>query len=210
MFALRQSLINTKLVSKKLGSQLFMSLSSTRTNTFDRTHIPDETLFIIDGTSIVFQAYFSTEKLNKYPDAILTESMKRLLINDYKFKALNNNGDSVSDEIIPCGTLVTMASMFVNLIDNIKPRYLAIAFDAGRQTFRKDMYAEYKQHRPTVSHIRVYKINKQKVLYNLLTYLSYIYVCVYIASTRYGIDVSTSSPHHADLRLSMPTATRYA
>ncbi|NDH69749.1 MAG: hypothetical protein EBY22_18005, partial [Gammaproteobacteria bacterium] len=38
-------------------------------------------------------------------------------------------------------------SMLINAIKDEKPTHLAIAFDLSRETFRKDMFAEYKANR---------------------------------------------------------------
>ena len=44
----------------------------------------------------------------------------------------------------PCGAVFGFVNMMINLIQTEKPKYLVCVFDAGKHTFRHDMYAEYK------------------------------------------------------------------
>lgn len=44
----------------------------------------------------------------------------------------------------PCGAVFGFINMLMNLITNEKPKYLVCVFDAGKHTFRHDMFAEYK------------------------------------------------------------------
>lgn len=44
----------------------------------------------------------------------------------------------------PCGAIFGFVNMVVNLLLTEKPKYLVCVFDAGKHTFRHDMYAEYK------------------------------------------------------------------
>ena len=53
-----------------------------------------------------------------------------------------------ADGLVPCGTLTVLVHHFARFIKDVRPRYLCVAFDAGRATFRHDMYPLYKQHRP--------------------------------------------------------------
>lgn len=44
--------------------------------------------------------------------------------------------------------------MLLKLLDEVKPRYMAVAFDKSRKTFRSKLYAEYKaQRKPTPSEL---------------------------------------------------------
>ncbi|MBT5074077.1 MAG: DNA polymerase I, partial [Kordiimonadaceae bacterium] len=64
----------------------------------------------------------------------------------YAIRALNR----------PDGTPVNAVSGFCNMLfkllrdldDNERPSHLAVIFDAGRKTFRNDIYPDYKAHRP--------------------------------------------------------------
>lgn len=44
----------------------------------------------------------------------------------------------------PCGAIFGFVNMMMSLITNEKPKYLVCVFDAGKHTFRHDMFAEYK------------------------------------------------------------------
>jgi len=44
----------------------------------------------------------------------------------------------------PCGAVFGFVNMMINLITTEKPKYLVCVFDAGKHTFRHDMFAEYK------------------------------------------------------------------
>lgn len=81
----------------------------------------DKHLYLIDGSGFIFRAYYAIRALNR-----------------------------------PDGTPVNAVSGFCNMLfkllrdldDNEKPSHLAVIFDAGRKTFRNDIYPEYKAHRP--------------------------------------------------------------
>lgn len=44
----------------------------------------------------------------------------------------------------PCNAVYGFVNMLLNVITSEKPKYFACAFDAGKHTFRHNMYAEYK------------------------------------------------------------------
>ncbi len=78
-------------------------------------------LYLIDGSSFIFRAYHAIRPLSR-----------------------------------PDGTPVNAVSGFCNMLfkllrdldDNERPSHLAVIFDAGRKTFRNDLYPDYKAHRP--------------------------------------------------------------
>lgn len=45
---------------------------------------------------------------------------------------------------LPCNAVYGFTNMMLQAIGKIQPKYLAIVFDAGKHTFRHDLYAEYK------------------------------------------------------------------
>ena len=48
------------------------------------------------------------------------------------------------------GAVYGLCNMLLKLIDDVKPKYMLVAFDKSRKTFRSKMYAEYKaQRKPT-------------------------------------------------------------
>ena len=78
-------------------------------------------LYLIDGSSFIFRAYHAIRMLTR-----------------------------------PDGTPVNAVSGFCNMMfkllrdldDTEKPSHLAVIFDAGKKTFRNDIYPDYKAHRP--------------------------------------------------------------
>lgn len=78
-------------------------------------------LYLIDGSSFIFRAYHAIRPLTR-----------------------------------PDGTPVNAVSGFCNMLfkllrdldDAERPSHLAVIFDAGKRTFRNDIYPEYKAHRP--------------------------------------------------------------
>ena len=75
-------------------------------------------LFIIDGHSIAYRAYFAL------PNTMKTQT------------GLSSNA------------IYGFTSMLLNIILNEKPDYIAVTFDRKEPTFRHTMYTEYKAHRP--------------------------------------------------------------
>jgi len=49
---------------------------------------------------------------------------------------------------IPTNAVYGFTAMLMKLLKEHRPQHLAIAFDAGKATFRHQIYAEYKAHRP--------------------------------------------------------------
>src|SRR3989344_5909580 len=48
----------------------------------------------------------------------------------------------------PVGALYGIASMLLKIFKEERPDYIAAAFDRPEPTFRKEMFKEYKAHRP--------------------------------------------------------------
>lgn len=74
-------------------------------------------LMIIDGSSLLFRAFFALPPLKS---------------------ALGT----------PTNAVYGFLMMLIKLYEEIHPDYIAVAFDKGRQTFRTEMYSEYKGNRP--------------------------------------------------------------
>ncbi len=72
-------------------------------------------LLLIDGSNLIFRAYYATEKLTM------------------------TNSDGVRVNAIH-----TLISMLNKLVKDTKPTHVFIALDTGTSTFRHDMYPEYK------------------------------------------------------------------
>jgi DNA polymerase I len=78
---------------------------------------PCPRLFLVDGSSYVFRAFFSIPR------------------------SANANG-------MPSNAIFGFTNMVLNLLRQHRPEYILVALDAGRQTFRHQMFAGYKGQRP--------------------------------------------------------------
>ena len=74
-------------------------------------------LILVDGSGYIFRAYY----------------------------ALKTN--LTSPEGVPIGAVFGFTKMLLKLLDDLDPAELAVVFDAGRKTFRNDIYADYKANR---------------------------------------------------------------
>ncbi len=79
-------------------------------------------LYLVDGSTFIFRAYYALPPLTRKSDGL------------------------------PVGAVSGFCNMLYKLLNNIKqgdrPTYLAVIFDYSAKTFRNDIYAEYKAHRP--------------------------------------------------------------
>jgi len=48
----------------------------------------------------------------------------------------------------PINAVYGFTNMLLKMLDNVEADHLVVVFDAGRKTFRNDIYPEYKAHRP--------------------------------------------------------------
>jgi DNA polymerase-1 len=86
-------------------------------------------VFLVDGSSYIFRAYFAM------------------------FKAAQARGRSFTrSDGLPVGGVLAFSNMLFKLlregIDGVKPTHLAVIFDYSEKTFRNDIYPDYKGHRP--------------------------------------------------------------
>ncbi len=81
--------------------------------------MPNKTLYLVDGSSYLFRAFFSP-------------GLNRLK---------NKDGH-------PTGVMYGVTNMLQRMFDDYDPEYMVVVFDAKGKTFRHDMYAEYKANRP--------------------------------------------------------------
>jgi 5'-3' exonuclease len=120
------------------------------------SNLPDETIYIIDGTSMFINAYYSNEAQRDFKDAYFSPQLSKQV--HRRLQRYLTSKDSAltieeSNGRLPSGALAAMASQFARFIRDVKPRYLVAAFDAGRKTFRNDLYPLYKKNRPAVSSV---------------------------------------------------------
>ena len=73
-------------------------------------------LLLVDGNSMLFRAYYATA---------------------YAHPMSSKDG-------LPTNAVFTFAMMLQKVIDMIEPQAIMVAFDAGKHTFRHDLYKEYK------------------------------------------------------------------
>jgi DNA polymerase-1 len=86
-------------------------------------------VFLVDGSSYIFRAYFAM------------------------FKAAQNRGGSFTrSDGLPIGAVLTFSNMLFKLLreglNGVKPTHVAVVFDYSGKSFRNDIYVDYKGHRP--------------------------------------------------------------
>ncbi len=77
---------------------------------------PNETLYLVDGSSYIYRAYFA-------------------------IRHLTSPGGH------PTNAIYGFIQMLLKLLKDYNPQHVAVVFDAGRTTFRTEMYPEYKANR---------------------------------------------------------------
>ena len=79
-------------------------------------------LYLVDGSGYIFRAYHALPPLTRKSDGL------------------------------PTGAVSGYCNMLWKLLQDMKggdaPTHLAVIFDAGRDTFRNEIYPQYKAHRP--------------------------------------------------------------
>ena len=77
---------------------------------------PDKTLYLVDGSSYIYRAY-------------------------YAIRHLSSPGGH------PTNAIYGFIQMLLKLLKDYDPQHVAVVFDAGRTTFRTELYPEYKANR---------------------------------------------------------------
>ena len=78
--------------------------------------MPNSTLYLIDGSSYIYRAYFAIRNLS-------------------------------SPKGFPTNALYGFTQMLLKVLKERQPEHVAVIFDAGRITFRNELYPEYKANR---------------------------------------------------------------
>lgn len=156
------SIFSGTLLHKCSNSQRLQTRLKSSSKKFTINNVPDETMYILDGTSMLFHAYYSREHSTNHKDVIFSPHMASLLHN--KLALPQGEAD------LACGALVVLAMNLARIIKDLKPRYVAVAFDAGKKTFRHDQYPLYKGNREPVSGSDK-TMFKEKVSYKVVVYL---------------------------------------
>ena len=65
----------------------------------------------------------------------------------YIFRAFHALPMMMSPEGVPVNAVFGFTKMLMKLMDDLQPSHVLVIFDAGRVTFRNDIYPEYKQNR---------------------------------------------------------------
>src|SRR4051812_13039004 len=86
-------------------------------------------VFLVDGSSYIFRAYFAM------------------------FAAAQKSGKKLTrSDGLPIGGVLAFSNMLFKLLregfDEVKPSHVAVVFDHSEKTFRNEIYADYKGHRP--------------------------------------------------------------
>jgi DNA polymerase-1 len=66
----------------------------------------------------------------------------------YIFRAFHALPPLSRSDGTPVNAVLGFTNMLLKLIEDSDAEYIAVIFDAGRRTFRNDIYADYKAHRP--------------------------------------------------------------
>src|SRR5215813_13288698 len=86
-------------------------------------------VFLVDGSSYIFRAYFAM------------------------FKAAQQRGRSFTrSDGLPIGGVLTFSNMLWKMLreglNGVKPSHVAVVFDYAAKSFRNEIYSDYKGHRP--------------------------------------------------------------
>jgi DNA polymerase I len=103
--------------------------ASMPTNASPRKLRKGDHVFLIDGSSFIFRAYFAM------------------------FKAAQSRGRSFTrSDGMPTGAVLTFCNMLWKLLreglNGVMPSHVAVVFDYSGRSFRNDIYTDYKGHRP--------------------------------------------------------------
>jgi hypothetical protein len=114
---------------------------------FSYKQLPEETMYIVDASGLIFQTYHSRYRSLSARNSRFNEQFVRSLKEHHSY-----NTSLMTDELLAssCTTMVEIASNFVTFLKEVNPRYVAVVFDSGRKSFRNDKFPTYKSQRKEV------------------------------------------------------------
>lgn len=120
---------------------------SSPSTSFTHEDLPSETLYVLDGTAMLFHGYFSREsKSPELADAFFHRSTAIAMA-----RQLSPAGElrDLSNKIVLSSAALTVAALrFARFVRDVQPSYVAMAFDVSRKSLRRaELLPEYKQHR---------------------------------------------------------------
>lgn len=120
---------------------------SSVSTTFTHKDLPSETLYVLDGTAMLFHAYFSREgRSSELVDAFFHPSAHEFIMQ--RLNAAGRPSGLPDAGTISSAALTVAALRFARFVRDVQPSYVAMAFDVSRKSlFRSEMLPEYKQHR---------------------------------------------------------------
>ncbi len=83
---------------------------------------PGDHVWLVDGSGFIFRAYHALPPLTRKSDGLPVGAVH--------------------------GFVAMLHKLLVHMNEGRRPTHLAVVFDAGRETFRNDIYADYKANRP--------------------------------------------------------------
>lgn len=107
-------------VDTKRSTAVAGTRTSAQSPPLTHEQLPDESIYILDGTSMLFRAFYGR----------------------------GAGGYLAADGATEVGAVLAMGIEFAQFINEVNPRYVAMAFDVGRDTtFRREIFPPYKAHR---------------------------------------------------------------
>lgn len=92
-----------------------------------------------------------TTTASKDSQAPKSEGPHRLYLVDgsgYIFRAFHALPPMTRPDGTPVNAVYGFCTMLLKLLDDLEAESVAVIFDAGRRSFRNDIYSDYKAHRP--------------------------------------------------------------
>lgn len=110
-------------------------------------HLPLKTLYIMDGTALLWMSHFGKEANSTFRDACFDS----LIPTNTDVPTVTCNDGILHLPVgASCRGLASMALHFARFVRSEQPKYIAISFDCGKETFRNSLYEPYKQQRSKV------------------------------------------------------------